>query len=282
MQPPPPETARLHRASAAGWAGLTIVEAPHGVTLVASLARDVLDHRRSLWLGAAVQPSERPRLLRLRLRAPAGSEPWVAEGLPGCAGVDLAYPRGRAMICRASRRGAVWIVFLEAGTGEVAAVEEVPIDGIAGFLEDAVARAAEWHPEALAPPEVAASAWAAALERAPCLAPSAEDCSAIVVVPQATLDGLEDDRAMLTITRPRDDVRWDRLRLDIAGEGQGRSALLDLRLPCQRHLAWRLSHQSEIVVLGADTDAGGAATARLIVPIDAPARVLLRRAGRGR
>ena len=279
----PDDAAHLQDASAAGWTGLTIVETPAGATVVVSAEPDVLAVRDRLWLSMCMDPPHRPRLLRVRLVAgDEGDVPPVSVRARGGASLDLAYPEGRAMVERVAARGLLWIVFMEAGRGEVVAIEHIHVDEAVRFLRDAVARAAEWHPTPLAPPELTETAWRAAAGRAPCLAPSAEDATAVLVVPRDALAGLEDTAGEVVVRAPDEGGAWDRIDLVLACGGVPRRVALDLRRPCQRDLAWRLARQREITVLAAGEGPDDPASARLTASLGPVSRALLHRAGRGR
>jgi len=206
----------------------------------------------------------------------------VSVGARGGASLDLAHPEGRAMVERVAARGLLWIVFMEAGRGEVVAIEHIHVDEAVRFLRDAVARAAEWHPTPLAPPEVTETAWRAAAGRAPCLAPSAEEATAVLVVPRDALAGLEDTAGEVVVRAPEEGAAWDRIELVLACGGVPRRVALDLRRPCQRDLAWRLARQREITVLAAGEGPDDPASARLTASLGPVSRALLHRAGRGR
>ncbi len=279
----PDDAAHLQDASASGWAGMTIVETPAGATVVVSAGADVLAARDRLWLSMCLDPPHRPRLLRVRLVAgDEGDVPPVSVRARGGASLDLAYPEGRALVARVADRGLLWIVFMEVGRGEVVAIEHIHVDEAVRFLRDAVARAAEWHPTPLAPPELTESAWRAAAGRAPCLAPSAEEATAVLVVPREALAGLEDTGGELVVRAPDPGTAWDRIELVLASVGDPRRIALDLRRPCQRDLAWRLARQREITVLAAGEGPEDPASARLTASLGPVSRALLHRAGRGR
>jgi hypothetical protein len=278
----PEDAAHLQDASAAGWTGLTVVETPAGATLVVSAGPEVLAERDGLWLSMCVEPSDRPRLLRLRLVAGDQDAPPASARVRGAASLDLAYRQGRAMVERVAERGLLWIVFMEAGRGDVVAIEHIHVDEAADFLRTAVARAAEWHPTPLAPPELTEPAWRAAAGRAPCLAPSAEDATAVLVVPRESLDGLEQTGGELVVRAPGAGTPWDELELVLTWGGAPRRIALDLRRPCQRELAWRLARQREITVIATGEAADDPASARLVATLGPIARALLHRAGRGR
>ena len=279
----PDDAAHLQHASAAGWNGVTIVETPAGATMVVSAEAEVLAVRDRLWLSMCLDPPHRPRLLRVRLVAgDEGEAPPVSVRARGGAFLDLAHPEGRAMVARVAARGLLWIVFMEAGRGEVVAVEHIHVDEAVRFLRDAVARAAEWHPTPPAPPEVTEAAWRGAAGRAPCLAPSAEEATAVLVVPRDALAGLADTGAEVVVRGPDPGAAWDRIELLLAWRGGSRPIALDLRRPCQRDLAWRLARQREITVLAAGEEPGDPASARLTASLGPVSRALLHRAGRGR
>jgi hypothetical protein len=279
----PEDAAHLQDASAAGWTGMTIVETPAGATLVVSAEADVLAARDRLWLGMCLDPPDRPRLLRVRLvSGDEGDAPPAGIRARGGASLDLAYPEGRALVRGVADRGLLWIVFMEAGRGDVAAIEHIHVGEAVGFLRDAVARAGEWHPAPLAPPELTESAWRAAAARAPCLAPSAEDTTAVLVVPHETLAGLGDTCGELVVRAPDPGAAWDRIELVLAWGGDPRRIALDLRRPCQRDLAWRLARRREITVIAAGEGPEDPAGARLTASLGPVSRALLHRAGRGR
>ena len=278
----PGDATQLQDASAGGWTGLTIVETPGGATMVVSAPPAVLAERDGLWLSMSVEPQERPRLLRVRLVTSAASDAPPSGWARGGASLDLAYPEGRAMLERLAARRILWVVFMEAGCGDVVSIEHIHIDEAVGFMRNAVARASEWHPTPLSPPELTVDAWLAAGTRAPCLAPSAEDATAVLVVPAEVLAGLEHSAGELVITAPGPGEPWDRLEVVIAWGSEPRALALDLRRPCQRDLAWRLARQRELVVLAAGSTPGDPAEARLTATLGPVARALLHRAGRGR
>jgi len=262
---------------------MTIVETPAGATVVVSADADVLAIRDRLWLSMCLDPPHRPRLLRVRLVArDEGDDPPAPAQMHGGASLDLAYPEGRAMVTRVADRGLLWIVFMEAGRGEVVAIEHIHIDDAVRFLRDAVARAGEWHPTPLAPPELTEDAWRVAVGRAPCLAPSAEEATAVLVVPRESLAGLEDTCGELVVRAPEPGAAWDRIELLLAWGGDPRRISLDLHRPCQRDLAWRLARQREITVIAAGDDPSDPASARLVASLGPVSRALLHRAGRGR
>lgn len=265
-----------------GWIGLTIVETPGGATMAVSAPAAVLAMRDGLWLSMCLEPQDRPRLLRVRLvtsdRGDAARAAWTGVG----ASLDLAYPEGRALVERVAERGLLWVVFMEAGSGHVVAIEHIHIDQAVGFLRGAVARAGEWHPTPLSPPELTVEAWRTAGRRAPCLAPSAEDATAVLVVPPEVLAGLEHTAGEIVVQAPGPGQPWDRLELVIGWSREPRSVALDLRRPCQRDLAWRLARQRELIVLAAGPGPGDPAGARLTASLGPVARALLHRAGRGR
>ena len=168
-----------------GWAGLTIVETPAGATVLVSAEPDILAVRDRLWLSMCMDPPHRPRLLRVRLVAgDEGDVPPVSVRARGGASLDLAYPEGRALVERVAARGLLWIVFMEAGRGEVVAIEHIHVDEAVRFLRDAVARARRVAPHPARTAGAHETAWRAAAGRAPCLAPSAEDATAVLVVPR--------------------------------------------------------------------------------------------------
>jgi hypothetical protein len=284
MTPLPPEdAARLQGASAAGWTGMTIVETHAGATLVVSAGADVLAARDGLWLSMCVHPPNRPRLLRMRLVAGddgGGTPPPVPAHAE--ASLDLAYPAGRAMVERLVEEGLLWMVFMEAGRGEVVSIEHIHVEEAGRFMRDAVARAAEWHPTPLAPPELTEGAWRAAVGRAPCLAASAEEATAVLVVPRQALAGLEDRFGELVVRAPSAGDAWDRIELVLAWGGEPRRIALDLRRPCQRDLAWRLARQREITVIATGDAPVDPASARLVASLGPASRALLHRAGRRR
>jgi hypothetical protein len=278
----PDDAAHLQDASAAGWVGLTLVETPAGATIVVSAEPEVIAARDGLWLSMCLDPPDRPRLLRLRLAAGHEEAPPAAVRARGGASLDLAYPEGRALVERVADRGLVWMVFMEAGRGEVIAIEHIHVDDAVRFLRDAVARAAEWHPTPLAPPELTEAAWRSAAGRAPCLAPSAEDATAVLVVPRDVLAGLEDTGGELVVRAPDPGAPWDRLEVVLSWGGPPRRIALDLRRRCQRDLTWRLARQRELTVIAAGAAPDDPASARLVATLGPVSRALLHRAGRGR
>lgn len=248
-----------------------------------SAEADVLAARDRLWLSMCLEPPHRPRLLRVQLVAgDEGEAPPVRARAHGGASLDLAYPAGRAMVERVAAHGMLWLVFLEAGRGELVAIEHIHVDEAVRFLRDAVARAAEWHPTPLAPPELTEAAWRAATGRAPCLAPSAGEPAAVLVVPRDALAGLEGTGGELVVRAPDPGLAWDRIELVLTWAGVPRRIALDLRRPCQRDLAWRLARQREITVLAAGEGPQDPASARLTASLGPVSRALLYRAGRGR
>ena len=279
----PHDAAHLQHASAAGWNGVTIVETPAGATMVVSAEAEVLAVRDRLWLSMCLDPPHRPRLLRVRLVAgDDGEVPPVSVRARGGASLDLAYPEGRAMVERVAARGLLWIVFMEAGRGEVVAIEHIHVDEAVRFLRDAVARAAEWHSTPPAPPEVTEAAWRGAAGRAPCLAPSAEEATAVLVVPRDALAGRRTRAPRWWCARPTQGRRGTGSSCSWPGAAGPRPIALDLRRPCQRDLAWRLARQREITVLAAGEGPGDPASARLTASLGPVSRALLHRAGRGR
>ncbi len=57
----------------------------------------------------------------LRLAAGHAEAAPAAVRAHGGASLDLAYPEGRALVDRVADRGLLWIVFMQAGSGEVVA-----------------------------------------------------------------------------------------------------------------------------------------------------------------
>lgn len=283
MDPLPPGSDAVVAASHAGWSGLSLVESAGGATLVASVDEGA---RRAAtpWLSMSVETRERPRLLRFRLLC--GDEDGTDDLMtwaPGSAALDLAYPEGRRIVERLVAGGLLWLVVLESGSGEVTCTEHVHLAGGATvFLRDASARAAEWFAEATGPPELDGDAWTRACRRAPCLAPSAEDMGAVLVVPPGALAGFEGGHIEISIGPPADGDGWGGLVVGIARGDDRRAFALDLGGACQRRLAWRLAHQHEVTILEAAPDGARAAGARAVSVLGPVARALLHRAGRER